>query len=79
MPYSTFEHPAWKYFFQTLHGYFQFPSLAAIGGELMQAEYAITMNDVVLALDKHSLICFTLDGATNLPRETSHQRASLWT
>jgi hypothetical protein len=24
------------------------------------------MNDVLLALGKHSLICFTLDGATNL-------------
>jgi hypothetical protein len=32
----------------------------------MQAEYAITMNDVLLAFNKHSLICFTLDDATNL-------------
>jgi hypothetical protein len=32
----------------------------------MRAEYAVTMNNVLLALDKHSFICFTLDGATNL-------------
>jgi hypothetical protein len=32
----------------------------------MRREYAVTMNDVLLALDKHSLICFMLDGATNL-------------
>ncbi len=32
----------------------------------MQAKYAVTMNDVLLTLDKHSLIYFTLDGATNL-------------
>jgi peroxiredoxin family protein len=49
-----------------LRGYFQLPSSAAISGELMRTEYAITMNDVSLALGKHSFICFTLDGATNL-------------
>ncbi len=32
----------------------------------MRVEYAVTMNDVLLALSKHSLICFTLDNATNL-------------
>jgi hypothetical protein len=32
----------------------------------MRAEYGVTMNDVLLTLGKHSLICFTLDGATNL-------------
>jgi hypothetical protein len=32
----------------------------------MQVEYAVTMNDVLLALSKHSFIYFTLDGATNL-------------
>jgi hypothetical protein len=32
----------------------------------MQAEYVVTMNDVLLAFGKHSLICFKLDGATNL-------------
>ncbi len=32
----------------------------------MWIEYAITMNDVLLALSKHSLICFMLDSATNL-------------
>jgi hypothetical protein len=35
MPYSAFEHSAWKDFFQTLHGCFQLPFLAAIDGELM--------------------------------------------
>jgi hypothetical protein len=35
MPYSAFEHPAWKYFFQALRGCFQLPSSATIGGELM--------------------------------------------
>ncbi|CAK9207872.1 unnamed protein product [Sphagnum troendelagicum] len=66
MLYSAFEHPTWKDFFQALCGYFQLPSSTAIGGDLMRAEYAITMNDVLLALSKHSLICFTLDNATNL-------------
>jgi hypothetical protein len=66
MPYSAFEHPTWKDFFRALHGYFQFPSSTTIGGELMQVEYAVTMNDVLLAFNKHSLICFSLDDATNL-------------
>jgi hypothetical protein len=66
MPSSAFEHLAWKIFFQALRGCFQLPSSAAINGELMRAKYAITMNSVLLAFSKHSLICFTLDGATNL-------------
>ncbi len=66
MPYSAFEHPAWKDFFQALRNYFQLPFSAMIDGELMQIEYAVTVNDVLLALGKHSLICFTLNGATNL-------------
>jgi hypothetical protein len=33
MPYSAFEHSAWKDFFQVLHGYFQLPSSTAISGE----------------------------------------------
>jgi hypothetical protein len=65
-PYSAFEHPAWKVFFQSLRGCSQLPSSAAIGGDLMQAEYAATMNNVLLALRKHSLVCFTLDGALNV-------------
>ncbi len=32
----------------------------------MQAKYAVTMNDVLFALGKHLLICFTLDDATNV-------------
>ncbi|CAK9270788.1 unnamed protein product [Sphagnum jensenii] len=66
MPYSAFEHPAWKDFFQVLRGCFQLPSSTTIGGELLQAQYVVTMNDVLLALGKHSLIYFTLDNATNL-------------
>jgi hypothetical protein len=66
MPYYAFEHPTWKFFFQALRGCFQLPSLAAISGELMQVEYVVTMNKFLFALGKHSLIYFTLDGATNL-------------
>jgi hypothetical protein len=66
MPYFAFEHPAWKLFFQSLRGCFQLSSSAALGGDLMRAEYAATMNNVLLALGKHSLISFTLDGATNV-------------
>jgi hypothetical protein len=66
MPYSTFEHLTWKDFFQVLCSYFQLPSSATISGELMQAEYAVTMNNVLFAFGKHSLIYFTLDGASNL-------------
>jgi len=66
MPYSDFEHPTWKDLSQALHSCFQLPSSTAISGELMRTEYAVTMNDVLLAFGKHSLICFTLDGATNL-------------
>jgi hypothetical protein len=40
--------------------------LAAIGGDLLRAEYTETMNEVLLVLGKHPMICFTLDGATNL-------------
>jgi hypothetical protein len=66
MLYFAFEHPTWKDFFQALRSSFQLPSSATIGGKLMRAEYAVTMNDVMFALSKHSLICFTLDSATNL-------------
>jgi len=66
MPYFAFEHLTWKDFFQALHGCFQLLSSTAISGELVRAEYVVTMNDVLLTLGKHSLICFTLDGATNL-------------
>jgi hypothetical protein len=52
-----------------LHSCFQLPSSTSISGELLQAEYAVTMNDVLLALGKHSLIYFTLDDATNLQRK----------
>jgi hypothetical protein len=39
-----------------------------LAGDLMRAEYAKTMNSVLLVLDKQQeqLICLTLDGATNI-------------
>ena len=66
VPFAAFEHQAWATFFQALRGSFKLPSTAAIGGELMLAEYGVTMNDVLLELGNLSLICFTLDGATNV-------------
>jgi hypothetical protein len=66
MFYFAFEHSTWKDFFQALRGSFQLPSSAVIGGKLMRVEYAVTMNDVLFTLNKHSLIYFTLDSATNL-------------
>jgi hypothetical protein len=66
MPYSAFEHPAWKHFFRSLRGCYQLPTRSQIGGELMVHEYTETMNEVLLSLAKQQLICFTLDGATNL-------------
>ena len=66
MPFAAFEHPAWKLFFKSLRGCFQLPSTEAIGGQLMRDEYLYVMNDVLLALSKMSLICITLDGATNV-------------
>jgi hypothetical protein len=65
-PYAAFCHPAWKAFFRALCGCYQLPTRAAIGGKLMMNEYNQTMNEVLLSLGKHPLICFTLDGATNL-------------
>ena len=65
-PYSAFEHPAWKAFFNALRGCYQLPSRALIGGELMMHEYTQTMNEVLLSIGKHPLVCFTLDGATNM-------------
>ena len=65
-PYSAFEHPAWKDFFRALRSSYQIPCRTAIGGSLMRNEYVETMNEVLVALGKHPLICFTLDGATNL-------------
>ena len=38
----------------------------AIDGSLMRNEYVETMNEVLVALGKRPLICFTLDSATNL-------------
>jgi hypothetical protein len=35
MPYSAFEHLAWKNFFQALRSCFQLPFLTIISGELM--------------------------------------------
>ena len=65
-PFSAFEHPAWKAFFRSLRGCYILPTREAIGGHLMTSEYTETMNEVILDLGKHSLICFTLDGATNV-------------
>lgn len=65
-PYAAFGHPAWKHFFHALRGCYQLPTAAVIGGELMVNEYNQTMNEVLLSIGKHPLICFTLDGATNL-------------
>jgi hypothetical protein len=41
----------------------------------MRSEYVVdTMNDVLTVLGKHpQLICFTLDGATNLQGKQNHQ------
>jgi len=66
MPYSAFDHPAWKTFFHALRSCYQLPTRNQIGGELMMYEYTETMNEVLLSLGKNPLICFTLDGATNL-------------
>jgi hypothetical protein len=41
-------------------------SHAVIGGSLMRSKYIETMNEVLIVLGKQPLICFTLDGATNL-------------
>ena len=65
-PFSAFDHPAWKGFFRALRGCYQLPTREALGGHLMRSEYTETMNEVLLTLSKHSLICFTLDGATNV-------------
>jgi hypothetical protein len=54
-------------FLQALQSSYQLPCCAAIGGNLMRAEYVNTMCDVLTVLGtKHQLICFKLDGATNL-------------
>ncbi|ETV97590.1 hypothetical protein H310_09486 [Aphanomyces invadans] len=66
MPFAAFEHESWHAFFMALRGSFKIPSTEAIGGDLMRSEYALTMNDVLLALAKNTLICFTLDGATSV-------------
>ncbi|SPR00518.1 unnamed protein product (mitochondrion) [Plasmodiophora brassicae] len=66
MPFAAFEHESWRAFFKALRGSFKIPSTEAIGGDFMRTEYALTMNDVLLHLAKHTLICFTLDGATNV-------------
>jgi hypothetical protein len=66
MPYSAFDHPVWKLFFHALCSCYQLPTRNQIGGELMMYEYTKTMNKVLLSLGKNPLICFTLDGATNL-------------
>ena len=66
MPYAAFDHPAWKSFFHALRSCYQLPTRRQIGGELMMYEYTQTMNEVLLSLGKHPLICFTLDGPTNL-------------
>jgi hypothetical protein len=65
-PYSAFDHPAWKGFFKALRGSYVLPTRESIGGHLMSSEYTETMNEVLLALGNHRLICFTLDGATNV-------------
>ena len=52
-----------------LRGSFKFPSNAAIGGELMGAEYGKIMNGVMLEPGKLLLICFMLDGDTNVKGE----------
>ena len=72
-PYSAFEHPAWKAFFKALQSSYQLPCRAAIGGNLMRAEYVNTMSDVLTVLGMHQLICFTLNGATNLQGKANHQ------
>lgn len=65
-PFSAFDDPAWKAFFQALRGCYKLPSRDAIGGSLMRSEYVETMNEVLFALSRHPLICFTLDGATDV-------------
>jgi hypothetical protein len=65
-PFSAFEDPAWKAFFQALRGCYKLPSRDAIGGSLMRSEYVETMNKVLFALSRHPLICFTLDGETDV-------------
>ena len=66
MPFAAFEHPAWKLLFKSVRGCFQLPYTEVIGGQLIRDEYLYVMNDVLLTLSKMSLICITLDGATNV-------------
>ena len=66
MSFAAFEHDSLRAFFKKIHGSFKIPSTEAIGGDLMRSEYVMTMNDVLLDLAKHTLICFTLDGAKNV-------------
>jgi hypothetical protein len=65
-PYSAFEHLDWKHFFRSLQGCYKLPTRLQIGDELMAREYTETLNKFLLSLGKQQLICYTLDGATNL-------------
>jgi hypothetical protein len=66
MPFRSFEHPTWKTFFGKLRGAFKIPTTEVIGNDLQQIEYKNVMAKVVCKLKQFSMICLTLDGATNV-------------